>query len=149
MAHFAEIDLNNKVLRVVAACDQDVSNNGGNQSEQAAEYFKTICPLSENGIKWIQTSQTGEFRKKYAGVNHTYDQIKNIFIEPQPHASWTLDFNNDWQAPITYPSITTYGDNIPYFISWDESNQRWKGIDSENNEFNWIPSSSSWLATGL
>jgi hypothetical protein len=52
MAHFAEIDLNNKVLRIVAACDQDVSNNGGNQSEKAAEYFKTVCPLSENGIKW-------------------------------------------------------------------------------------------------
>jgi len=148
MAHFAEIDLNNKVLRVVAACDQDVSNNGGNQSEQAAEYFKTVCPLSENGIKWVQTSHAGEFRKKYAGANYTYNTIKNIFIEPQPYASWTLDSNDEWQSPVAYPTVTTYGDNIKYAIIWDETAQRWKGNDSENNEFAWIPSSSSWLATG-
>jgi hypothetical protein len=148
MAHFAEIDLNNKVLRIVAACDQDIANNGGKQSEQAAEYFKTVCPLSENGIKWVQTSQTGEFRKKYAGIDHTYDANKDKFIEPQPFASWSLNSNDDWQSPVAYPSITTYGDNITFSISWNEVEQKWIGKDKENNEFTWVPSSSSWLATG-
>ena len=91
MAHFAEIDSNNKVLRVVVGCNQDIANNGGEQSEQAAEYFKTVCPLSENGIKWIQTSYNHNFRKQYAGINYTFDFTKNKFIAPQPFTSWSLD----------------------------------------------------------
>ena len=148
MAHFAEVDSNNKVLRVVVACNQDIANNGGEQSEQAAEHFKTVCPLSENGVKWIQTSYNNNFRKQYAGIGYTFDSVKNKFIAPQPFASWSLDANDDWQAPVAYPTVTTYGDNIPYFISWDEAGQRWIGKDDQNNEFSWIPLSSSWVATG-
>jgi hypothetical protein len=33
-------------------------------------------------------------------------------------------------------------------LDWDENNQRWLAKDFENNEFMWVPSSSSWLATG-
>jgi hypothetical protein len=55
MAHFAELDENNVVLRIVVACNQDIANNGGEQSEQAAEHFKTVLPFSSNGVKWVQT----------------------------------------------------------------------------------------------
>jgi len=148
MAHFAEIDLNNKVLRVVVACNQDIANNGGEQSEQAAEHFKTVCRLSENGVKWIQTSYNNNFRKQYAGIGYTFDSTKNKFILPQPFASWSLDVNDDWQAPVAYPTVTTYGDNVKYFIFWDENEQRWIGKDDQNNQFSWVSSSSSWIATG-
>jgi hypothetical protein len=148
MAHFAEVDSNNKVLRVVVACNQDIADNGGEQSEQAAEHFKSVCPLSENGVKWIQTSYNNNFRKQFAGIASTFDVSKNKFIEPQPYSSWSLDSNDDWQPPVAYPTVTTYGDNVNYMISWDEAGQRWIGKDSENNEFTWIPLSSSWLATG-
>jgi hypothetical protein len=148
MAHFAELDSNNKVLRVVVGCNVDIANNGGEQSEQAAEHFKTVCPLSENGIKWVQTSYNNNFRKQYAGINDTFDSIKNKFILLQPFASWSLDANDDWQAPIAYPTVTTYGDNIKYFISWDEAGQRWLGKDNQNNEFLWIPETLSWISTG-
>jgi len=148
MAHFAEIDLNNKVLRVVVACNQDIANNGGEQSEQAAEHFKTVCRLSENGVKWVQTSYNDNFRKQYAGIGYSFDSTKNKFIASQPFASWSLDSNDDWQAPVAYPTVTTYGDNVRYFISWDEAGQRWMGKDDQNNEFFWIPSSSSWISTG-
>ena len=148
MAHFAEIDLNNKVLRVVVACNQDIANNGGEQSEKAAEHFKTVCPLSENGVKWIQTSYNHNFRKGFAGIGDTYDINKDKFISPQPFSSWSLDTNDNWQAPITYPTVTTYGDNVNYLISWNETEQKWIGKDNENNEFSWIPSSLSWVATG-
>ncbi len=149
MAHFAELDLNNKVLRVVVACNQDIANNGGEQSEQAAEHFKKVCPLSEKGIKWVQTSYNNNFRKQYAGIGYTFDSTKNKFISPQPFASWSLDSNDDWQAPVAYPIVTTYGDNVRYFISWDEAKQRWIGKDNQLNEFEWIPSSFSWVATGI
>jgi hypothetical protein len=148
MAHFAELNSNNVVLRVVVACNQDIANNGGEQSEQAAEHFKTVCKLSENGVKWVQTSYNNNFRKQFAGTGKIYDSIKNKFISSQPFASWSLDSNDDWQAPVAYPTVTTYGDNVKYFISWDEVGQRWIGKDFEYNEFIWIPGSLSWIATG-
>jgi hypothetical protein len=148
MAHFAEIDLNGKVLRVNCACNQDIANNGGEQSEQAAKHFETTSPLSENGVKWIQTSYNNNFRKQYAGIGYTFDSTKNKFITPQPFASWSLDASDDWQAPVAYPTVTTYGDNVKYFISWDEAGQRWIGKDAQENEFAWIPSSNSWISTG-
>jgi phage shock protein PspC (stress-responsive transcriptional regulator) len=80
MAHFAELDLNNKVLRVVVACNQNIANNGGEQSEQAAEHFKTIAPFSSNGVKWVQTSYNRNFRKQFAGIGYTYNVEKNIFV---------------------------------------------------------------------
>jgi len=144
MAHFAEIDINGKVLRVVVACNQDIANNGGEQSDQAAQHFATVVPLSKNGVKWVQTSYNNNFRKQYASKDYTYNSIKNIFIQPQPFSSWSLDDNNDWQAPISYPSIKTYNDNEIYVIFWDETNQRWLGNDYSNNTLTWSPQDSSW-----
>jgi hypothetical protein len=148
MAHFAELDSNNIVLRVVVGCNQDIANNGGEQSEQAAEYFKKVCPLSKNGVKWVQTSYNNNFRKQYAGIGCTFDFVKNKFITPQPFASWSLDTNDNWKAPVAYPTVITYGDNFDYFITWDESNLRWIGKDDQQNEFAWVPNALSWIATG-
>ena len=120
MGHFAEIDSNNKVLRVNCACNQDIANNGGDQSEQAAQHFQTISPLSENGVKWVQTSYNNNFRKQYAGTGYTYDSIKDKFITPQPFPSWSLDTNDDWQPPIPYPQNDN---NQQYF--WNEDNKTW------------------------
>ena len=148
MAHFAELDINNKVLRVLKACNQDIINNGGEQSEQAALHFQSVVKFSENGVKWVQTSYNNNFRKQYAGIGYTFDPIKNKFISIKLFESWSLDDNDDWKAPVAYPTVTTYGDNINYFISWDETEQRWLGKDDQNNEFVWISSSLSWISTG-
>ena len=148
MAHYAELDKNNIVLRVLTACNQDIATHGGELSEEAANYFGTYTPFSENGVKWVQTSYNNNFRKQYAGKGKTYDPLKDKFINPQPFASWSLDANDDWQAPVAYPTVTTYGDNVVYRISWDESNLRWIGKDDQNNTFAWLPNTSSWIATG-
>jgi hypothetical protein len=148
MAHYAELDINNKVIRVLTACNQDIATHGGELSEEAANYFGTYTPFSENGVKWIQTSYNNNFRKQYAGIGHTFDSTKNKFIAPQPFTSWSLDSNDDWQAPVTHPTVTTYGDNVRYMISWDETGQRWTGKDDQQNLFVWSPETSSWIATG-
>ena len=148
MAHYAELDINNKVIRVLTACNQDIATHGGELSEEAANYFGTYTPFSENGVKWVQTSYNHNFRKQYAGIGYLFDSIKNKFIAPQLFASWSLDANDDWQAPVAYPTVTTYGDNVRYLISWDESGQKWIGKDTQDNEFAWVPSSSSWISTG-
>jgi hypothetical protein len=120
MGHFAEIDSNNKVLRVNCACNQDIANNGGDQSQQAAQHFATVSPLSENGVKWIQTSYNNNFRKQYAGIGYTYDSVKDKFISPQPYPSWSLDANDDWQPPVPYPQ-----NNDNQYYSWNENNKTW------------------------
>ena len=120
MAHFAELDNNNKVLRVLVFDDADVEANGGDQSESAATFCETIVPFSETGVKWVQTSFNNNFRKQYASRGFTYNPTQNVFIKPQPFSSWSLDGNNDWQAPITYPTVTEEGD-ITYYIYWNET----------------------------
>lgn len=148
MGHFAELDKDNKVLQVLKACNQDIVNNGGELSEQAAKHFETVCSFSQNGVKWVQTSYNNNFRKQYAGIGYTFDPIKNKFIQPQPFPSWSLDSNDDWKAPIAYPTITTYGDNVRYYIYWNEIDQKWIGKDEQNNAFAWLPETLSWVSTG-
>ena len=144
MAHFAELDNNNVVLRVVVV---------GNDCVPSDEHIdgETWCINFFKGGTWKQTSYNNNFRKQYAGINYTYDAAKNKFISPQPHDSWALDVNDDWQAPVTYPTITTYGSNDPldtYIISWDEDNLRWTATDHEDpiNNFNWDASALAWVS---
>jgi hypothetical protein len=149
MAHFAELDINNKVLKVVKACNQDIANNGGEQSVQAAEHFKTVCPLSENGVKFVQTSYNKNFRKNFAGVGMTYDENRNAFIPPKPYNSWVLNEDTcNWEAPITLPNLA-YGDGSFYYTPiWNESEITWYGIADNNNIFKWEVSLNSWISTG-
>ena len=144
MAHFAELDSNNVVLRVVVV---------GNDCVPSDEHIdgETWCIDFFKGGTWKQTSYNHNFRKQYAGIGYTYDAAKNKFLSPQPHNSWALDANDDWQAPVTYPTITTYGSNDPldiYLISWDEDNLRWTATDHEDpiNNFNWDASALAWVS---
>jgi len=144
MAHFAELDNDNKVLRVVVV---------GNDCVPSDEHVdgETWCINFFKGGIWKQTSYNHNFRKQYAGIGYTYDPAKNKFISQKPHASWSLDSNDDWQAPVTYPTITTYGSNDPldtYLISWDEAGQKWTAKDHEDpqNNFNWDASALAWVS---
>ncbi len=113
MAHFAEIDENNIVTRVLVV---------DNSKEHRGQEF-----LAEDmglGGRWIQTSYNNNFRKQFAGIGYTYDEVNDVFITPQPYASWTLDSNFDWQAPVPYPN-----DDNEYY--WDEATLSWIKIDIE------------------
>ena len=53
-----------------------------------------------------------------------YDPVKDKFLLQQPHASWSLDDNDDWKAPIAFPSIEDDGQDPVvwwYNISWNET----------------------------
>ena len=136
MAHFAELDNNNVVLRVVVV---------GNDCVPSDEHIdgETWCINFFKGGTWKQTSYNHNFRKQYAGMGYTYDAAKNKFISPQPHDSWTLDANDDWQAPVTYPTDIT--DKI---IIWEEVGQKWMAKDFEDpaNHFNWDSSTLAWVS---
>jgi len=113
MAHFAELDKENKVLRVVVIDNYDVNNNGGDQSATAAEAVKSIVPFEEGGVKWVQTSYNHNFRRRYAGLGMTYNESMDMFLHPKPGADWILDANGDWQPPIPIP-------NENKIYRWDE-----------------------------
>jgi hypothetical protein len=145
MAHFAELesktdptgftsDTHMVVKRVVVV---------GNDCVPSDEHVdgETWCVNFFGGGIWKQTSYNNNFRKQYAGIGYTYDASKNKFIIPQPYKSWSLDDNDDWQAPNAFPSVIDDGQEAPswyYRISWNESkydadnSKGWEGIRSND-----------------
>lgn len=137
MGYFAELNLSNIVIRVLSACNQDIANNGGDQSEQAAKHFETVTTFSEGGVKWVQTSYNDNFRGHYAALNDTYDENKNIFIHPNEYPSWILNENTGkWESPVPIPdSVRTY--------RWIEGSG-WVCINADDYE--WSTEQNTWVA---
>ena len=140
MAHFAEIDSNNIVLRVLTADSNDVTNNGGDQSEAAATHFQSLVGLSTNGVKYVQTSGDGSFRKNFASIDFTYDAAKNAFIPPKKHPSWVLDETTcRYIPPVAMPeTFNTHASDATYVDDegnplkdrywWNEETVSWDSV---------------------
>ena len=148
MAHFAELNSSNEVLRVIVICNDDVNANGGDYSSSAETFVSGLVSHSEDGTAWKQTSYNGNARKQYAGIGFTYDVSKDKFISPQPYPSWSLDSNDDWQAPVTYPTVLEI-DSEPVSIDWDEDNQKWLGETYDFNTDPVLTTNYEWDATNL
>lgn len=119
MAHFAELDDQNIVLRVIVVSDEDAVDG------------ENFCHDLLGG-RWKQTSYNTRggqhllggtpFRKNYAGIGYTYDETLDAFLPPQPYPSWILDLNTGlWNPPILKPNDPN--DN-QYYV-WDESQSNW------------------------
>ena len=80
MAHFAEINSNGLVLRVLVVADE--------QEHRGQEFLANDCNL---GGTWIQTSYNSRIRKNYAGIGSTYDSVRDAFIPPKCHEEATLN----------------------------------------------------------
>lgn len=122
MAHYAFLDENNIVIQVITGVDENVSQTDldGTQvggSSEAWENFYASRPWFA-GLRCKRTSYNGNMRKQYAGIGYTYDAINDVFISPRPYASWSLDDNFDWQAPIPMPTEGRW--------YWDEDSLSWK-----------------------
>ena len=136
MAHFAELDNNNVVLRVVVVGNDCVTSDEHADGE-------AWCVNFFGGGTWKQTSYNDNFRKQYAGMGYVYNASKNKFLLPQPYDSWALDSSDDWQAPVTYPA----GDQSAYRISWDEDNLRWLGTKrSDDSNYRWDADNTQWVS---
>jgi hypothetical protein len=97
MSHFAQIDENNIVTRVLVI-EQDVVDSGlfGDPSTWIQTSFNTYGGVHQLGGTPL--------RKNYAGMGFKYDAERDAFIEPKPYASWIL--NEDtclWEAPTPMP----------------------------------------------
>jgi hypothetical protein len=108
MAHFAEIDGDNIVTRVLVVPDA--------QENRGHEYLANDLDL---GGTWVQTSYNATIRKNYAGIGYTFDSVRDAFIPPKPYASWVLNEGTcNWDAPVARPE-----DDKMY--SWDEATTSW------------------------
>jgi hypothetical protein len=118
MAHFAELNENNVVTRVIVGVDEPLDGESIYAETTGTVWKKT----SYNTISGEHRLGGTPFRKNYAGIGHTYDPNRDAFIPPQPFPSWTLDEQTcQWNPPVLYPD-----DGKQYF--WDELNVFWKEI---------------------
>ena len=112
MSHWAEIDENNIVLRVLV---------GDNKEPDEGEAF-----MNKLGGRWVKTSYNAAengFRKNYAGIGYSYDPTRDAFIPKKPFDSWLLDEETClWQPPNPRPE-----DGKRY--RWDEETLSWIEIE--------------------
>lgn len=106
MSHFAELDENNVVIRVLVG-DNNLPNEG-------YDWF-----VENLGGRWVQTSYNANFRKHFAGIGFTYDEELDAFISPKPYESWVLNEETClWESPVPYPE-----DGKVYY--WNEDSLTW------------------------
>jgi hypothetical protein len=80
MAHFAELDNNNVVLRVLVVSNDDITDTSGQEQETLGVAF--LQGLFGADTTWVQTSYNGNMRGKYAGIGDTYDPKADVFVAP-------------------------------------------------------------------
>ena len=115
MSHFAQIDENNIVTRVLVI-EQDVVDTGlfGEPSSFVQTSYNT-----RGGVHLLGGTP---LRKNYAGIGYTYDPGRDAFIPPKPFNSWILNESTcQWDAPVAMPT-----DGKEY--NWDEETLSWVEI---------------------
>jgi hypothetical protein len=121
MAHWAELDENNVVLRVLVGDNNDPAGDEGYQwliDNLGGTWKKT----SYNTVAGVHTAGGTPFRKNYAGIGYTYDEALDAFLPPKPFASWVVDeATGTWKAPVDMPvtegKYYTWNEDT---LSWDE-----------------------------
>jgi hypothetical protein len=109
MAHFAEIDETNTVLRVIVVHNNELLINGVESEDAGIAFCRSLYGENTN---WVQTSYNGSFRERFAGEGCVYDAELDAFINPEPIK----------EVPIDVPSRPTEGNwvlNKETFV-WEE-----------------------------
>lgn len=118
MAHFAELDADNKVLRILAVDNDKLFDANGQEDEQLG--IKYLQNIFGDDTRWVQSSFNRKFRKNHATVDGVYDEEVDAFIGPQPYPSWILNIDTyEWEAPKPFPSVDK-------FYKWNEDKKRWE-----------------------
>ena len=121
MAHFAELDNDDKVIRVIVVDNDKLFDSNNHENEEIGiAYCKSLYGES---TKWVQTSFNKTFRKNFAQTNDLFDEENDAFIAPQPYPSWIL--NNAtfvWEAPVSKPNFDKY-------YKWNEENLSWDEVE--------------------
>lgn len=124
MAHYAYLDENNIVTFVC------VGRDDGDVDWEQYYGAKRTSYNTRGGIHYNPDTnepspdQSKSFRKNYAGIGYTYDDVLDAFIPPKPYPSWLLNTTTClWEPPVPYPT-----DGKRYY--WDEATLSWVEITS-------------------
>jgi hypothetical protein len=126
MSHWAELDENNIVTRVLVGDNNDPAGDEGYQwliDNLGGTWVKT----SYNAVGGFrmnpetnETTNEAGFRKNYAATGYLYDSVLDAFIPPKPFPSWILNEDTcNWQAPTPIP------DEEGKFYNWNEESLSW------------------------
>jgi len=137
MAHFAELDANEKVLRVVAVDNSNVSADMATDGETYCDnnmvedpniqYVGGVYP----GVAWKQTSYNHNFRKRFAVVGGYFvdDSGEGYFTTDKQYPDWVLNVTDGaYYPPLAKPSVDTYTEDsktYQYDVNWDQDNKRY------------------------
>tara|TARA_B100001939_G_C16833926_1_gene569945 strand:+ start:47 stop:460 length:414 start_codon:yes stop_codon:yes gene_type:complete len=134
MVYFCEINDSNEVINITNWEDSILGDPASEANGKS--YLATF--FSKSADKFVQTFTDGT-RKQQAGVGHTWDATNNVFIQPKPFSSWTLDSNHDWQPPVADPETEGYRRR------WNEDLQTWDGLKiSDNSNWLWNTTTNQW-----
>jgi hypothetical protein len=117
MAHFAELDDNDMVLRVIVVADEHEADGENWCHKLLGGRWKQT---SYNTHKGRHTRRKSQMRKNYAGIGYKYDGSRDAFIPPKPYDSWVLNENTCvYESPISYPD-----DGREY--KWNDAVKKWE-----------------------
>jgi len=173
MAHFAKLGVNGKVI-AVHGLDNDQMLNADSVEDETVGQQRLQQIHGWPAAMWIKTSyntrggkyynadgtehsdQSKALRGNYAGIGYTWDEDNAIFWPKQPHTSWSKNTSTaSWDAPITYPSVTTYVDDSSttqsWTINWNETGYQadntkgWEGLKTGSDTV-WDWNGSAWVS---
>ena len=114
MAHFAELNSDNIVTRVLVLDNDMITVDGTEVESQGVQILTDL-----HGGTWKQTSYNASFRKNFAAIGYEYDEDLDAFIPLKPYDSWVLNTSTcQWDAPVDHPDDGT-------MCEWDEENEQW------------------------
>ena len=116
MAHYAFLNDSNIVTEVIVGIDETELIEGLDPETWYGNFRNQTCK---------RTSYNNNTRKQYAGIGYSYNAEADVFVSPQPFASWTLDESFDWQAPTPMPVVEGK------FYTWSEDDLSWVEIPAE------------------
>jgi hypothetical protein len=138
MAHFAQLDENNVVIRVIVVNNNELMD-GADESE--AKGISFCQSLYGADTRWVQTSYNGNFRKRYAGVGFLYDPVLDIFIAPRHVDCPDFVFDpitTEWVPPIPRPTDTVYRWDF-VTKTWNPLPQPYPSWTAQGNPLGWTP----------
>ena len=125
MAHFAELDENDIVLRVVVVSDENAIDGEVFCNNLLGGSWKQTSYNTHGGVHYDPDTRTPDdgvaFRKNYAGKGYVFDEGRDAFMTAQPYPSWTLDEDTCyWEPPVSKPLAESGG-----YYKWDEPTVNW------------------------
>ena len=125
MPHYAELDSNSVVKRIIFVDENDTDKFGGAEDETVGSSI--LQSLYGEDTIWKKCSAEGDDidSRGLCNIGLVYNQEHDKFVIPQPSSSWTLNSNGEWVAPVEEPTRTEEQIQLGYLNVWDEESSSW------------------------